>query len=251
MKESLPAEGPGSDPALYAKTKLTKRQQAILSYIRAAVAERGYPPSLREIGESVGLASPSSVVYQLKTLEDRGLVRRDPHRPRAMELRKPQNVEETALGNTAQKNTAQPVDAASTSAAPTAGLEFDTSRTTFVPVLGRIAAGGPILAEENAEDIYALPRDLVGEGELFLLKVVGESMIGAAICDGDFVAVRKQPDALSGDIVAALIDDEATVKTFKQENGQVWLMPSNPMFEPIPGNNARIMGKVVSVLRKI
>ncbi|MGV0798928.1 transcriptional repressor LexA, partial [Mycolicibacterium elephantis] len=122
---------------------------------------------------------------------------------------------------------------------------------TFVPVLGRIAAGGPILAEEAVEDVFPLPRELVGEGSLFLLKVVGESMVDAAICDGDWVVVRQQNVAENGDIVAAMIDGEATVKTFKRTGGQVWLMPHNPAFDPIPGNEAAVLGKVVTVIRKV
>jgi len=122
---------------------------------------------------------------------------------------------------------------------------------TYVPVLGRIAAGGPILAEEAVEDVFPLPRELVGEGALFLLKVVGESMVDAAICDGDWVVIRQQNVADNGDIVAAMIDGEATVKTFKRTGGQVWLMPHNPAFDPIPGNDAAVLGKVVTVIRKI
>ena len=120
-----------------------------------------------------------------------------------------------------------------------------------MPLVGRIAAGGPILAEQSVEEIFPLPKSLVGEGELFMLKVSGDSMIDAAICDGDFVVVRRQPTCENGDIVAALLDDEATVKTFKKRDGHVWLMPHNPTYEPIAGDHATIMGKVVSVLRKI
>ena len=120
-----------------------------------------------------------------------------------------------------------------------------------VPVVGRIAAGGPILAEEQIEDVFPLPRQLVGEGTLFLLKVVGDSMVEAAICDGDWVVVRQQNVADNGDIVAAMLDGEATVKTFKRAGGQVWLMPHNPAFDPIPGNDAVVLGKVVTVIRKI
>ena len=122
---------------------------------------------------------------------------------------------------------------------------------TFVPVLGRIAAGGPILAEEAVEDVFPLPRELVGEGTLFLLKVAGDSMINAAIADGDWVVVRQQPDAINGDIVAAMIDGEATVKTFKKSDGHVWLMPHNPTYAPILGDESSILGKVVAVLRRV
>jgi len=202
--------------------------------IREAVEARGYPPSIREIGDAVGLTSPSSVAHQLRVLEQKGYLRRDPNRPRALEV--------TMNGAAASRK-------ASASSASEASA--NASRTAYVPVLGRIAAGGPILAEESVEAVFPLPRDLTGEGDLFLLHVVGESMIDAAICDGDYVVVRKQDTADSGEIVAALIGDEATVKTLKRRDGQVWLMPHNPAFAPIPGDDARILGKVVSVLRKL
>ncbi|MEI6109279.1 MAG: transcriptional repressor LexA, partial [Actinomycetes bacterium] len=121
----------------------------------------------------------------------------------------------------------------------------------YVPLVGRIAAGGPILAEQAVEEIFPLPKSLVGDGDLFMLKVAGDSMIDAAICDGDFVVIRRQASCENGDIVAALLDDEATVKTFKKRDGHVWLMPHNPAYEPILGDHATIMGKVVSVLRKV
>lgn len=213
---------------------LTARQRTILNVIRASVSERGYPPSIREIGDAVGLTSTSSVAHQLRTLERKGYLRRDPNRPRAVDVRGP---EEAAGSDAAPRS-----DVAGSDALP---------EPTFVPVLGRIAAGGPILAEEAVEDVFPLPRELVGEGELFLLKVVGESMVDAAICDGDWVVVRQQNVADNGDIVAAMIDGEATVKTFKRTGGQVWLMPHNPVFDPIPGNDAVVLGKVVTVIRKV
>lgn len=203
------------------ETGLTPRQQAILRVIRQAVEERGYPPSVREIGEGVGLTSPSSVAHQLGTLERLGYLRKDPHRPRALVV----------------------------ADAPHANVSHPDS--VNVPLLGRIAAGGPILAEQHTQGSMALPRDLVGEGDLFMLQVVGDSMIDAAICDGDWVVVRQQPNAENGEIVAALLDDEATVKTFKRQDGHVWLMPHNPAYAPILGDDARIMGKVVSVLRRV
>lgn len=228
---------------------LSPRQRTILDMIRAAVAERGYPPSIREIGDAVGLTSPSSVAYQLHMLEKKGFIRRDPHRPRAMEVLSPgSNAVRgrlTAPAEDAQGAHAQGADAESSELAEL------TSRTTMVPVLGRIAAGGPILAEEAVEAVFPLPSELVGEGDLFLLKVVGDSMIDAAICDGDWVVVRSQQTAEVGDIVAALLEDEATVKTFKRSGGHVWLMPHNPAYEPIPGDDARILGRVVSVLRRL
>ncbi|WP_046315446.1 transcriptional repressor LexA [Mycobacterium sp. UM_Kg1] len=214
---------------------LTPRQRTILSVIRASVNERGYPPSIREIGDAVGLTSTSSVAHQLRTLERKGYLRRDPNRPRAVDVRGLDDVAGAA-------EAAQTTEFAGSDALP---------EPTFVPVLGRIAAGGPILAEEAVEDVFPLPRELVGEGELFLLKVVGESMVDAAICDGDWVVVRQQNVADNGDIVAAMIDGEATVKTFKRTGGQVWLMPHNPIFDPIPGNDAVVLGKVVTVIRKI
>ncbi len=210
---------------------LTERQRTILEVIRASVTSRGYPPSIREIGDAVGLTSTSSVAHQLRTLERKGYLRRDPNRPRAVDVRGTEETTPSAV-----------TDVAGSDALP---------EPTFVPVLGRIAAGGPILAEEAVEDVFPLPRELVGEGSLFLLKVVGESMIDAAICDGDWVVIRQQNVADNGDIVAAMIDGEATVKTFKRTAGQVWLMPHNPAFDPIPGNEAAILGKVVTVIRKV
>jgi repressor LexA len=215
---------------------LTDRQRKVLEVIRASVNERGYPPSIREIGDAVGLTSTSSVAHQLRTLERKGFLRRDPNRPRAVDVR---GLDESF--GPPPHDDSQPQSA-----------EHDELPTpTFVPVLGRIAAGGPILAEQAVEDVFPLPRELVGEGSLFLLKVVGESMIDAAICDDDWVVVRQQNVADNGDIVAAMIEGEATVKTFKKTGKQVWLLPHNPLFEPINGNNAAILGKVVTVIRKL
>ena len=225
---------------------LTRRQRRILEVIKDAVDSRGYPPSIREMGESVGLASSSSVAHQLKVLEQKGFLRRDPNRPRALEVLLP------------GEGTATVTPTAITPASPTIGADPDETGVNdaypapvHVPVLGRIAAGGPILAEERIEDVFALPRQLVGEGTMFLLEVRGDSMIEAAICDRDWVVVRQQPTADNGDIVAALLDNEATVKTFKRQDGQVWLMPHNAAYDPIDGNHASILGKVVAVLRKI
>ncbi|KAE8763827.1 transcriptional repressor LexA [Georgenia thermotolerans] len=215
---------------------LTERQRLILATIRSAVAERGYPPSMREIGEAVGLTSPSSVKHQLGVLERKGYVRRDPNRPRAIEL-----IDQVGAR-------------ASSVTGPVAAFDAEGLRTgpaTLVPVVGRIAAGGPILAEQAVEDVFPLPRQLVGDGELFLLRVVGESMIDAAICDGDWVVVRRQPVAENGEIVAAMIDGEATVKTFQRRDGHVWLLPQNPAFSPIPGDAAQVLGRVVTVLRSL
>ena len=222
------------DPAAI-EASLTPRQQRVLDVIRSSVRERGYPPSIREIGDAVGLTSTSSVAHQLRALERKGLLKRDRNRPRAVNI---QDGEPTL-----------PPSGGGSAAQPDDGSQLPTP--TFVPVLGRIAAGGPILAEEAVEDVFPLPRELVGEGSLFLLKVVGESMIDAAICDGDWVVVRQQNVADNGDIVAAMIDGEATVKTFKRTSGHVWLMPHNELFEPIPGDEAQILGKVVTVMRRI
>ncbi len=210
---------------------LTPRQRRILEVIRDSVERRGYPPSVREIGEAVGLTSPSSVSYQLASLQKKGLLRRDPNRPRAVDVRSPADMDALAEAN-AEETANRPVPA-------------------YVPLVGRIAAGGPILAEEAIEDVFPLPREIVGEGNLFLLKVVGDSMVEAAICDGDWVVVRQQPVAENGDIVAAMIDGEATVKTFRRRDGHVWLVPHNPAYTPIPGDEATVLGRVVTVLRRL
>jgi repressor LexA len=229
----------GGEPALRAVTPmvssfpdvatpdLTTRQRRILEFIRGWVERYGYPPSVREIGEAVGLVSPSSVAYQLKELERKGFLRRDPNRPRAVDVRPPSEMLD---------------DEAARAQRPT---------PAYVPMLGRIAAGGPILAEQAVEEIFPLPRELVGEGEVFMLQVKGDSMLEAAICDGDWVVVRQQPTANAGEIVAAMLDGEATVKTYRRRDGHVWLMPANAAFDPIPGDDATIMGRVVAVLRRI
>ncbi|HEY8373994.1 MAG TPA: transcriptional repressor LexA [Pseudonocardiaceae bacterium] len=207
---------------------LTPRQRRVLEVIRDWQERHGYPPSIREIGEAVGLTSTSSVAYQLGALVRKGYLRKDPNRPRAVGIVPPE------------------VDTRS----PTAEAD-QHSAPAYVPVVGRIAAGGPILAEQDIEDVFPLPREIVGEGSLFLLRVVGDSMVGAAIMDGDWVVVRQQSTAENGDIVAAMIDGEATVKTFKRRDGHVWLMPHNPLYEPILGDEASILGRVVAVLRKL
>ncbi len=215
---------------------LTVRQRKILEVIKEHVEERGYPPSMRQIGEIVGLYSPSSVAYQLRALEEKGWIRRDPRLPRAIEVRLPDGRFGPVVHAMGGEET---------------GSGDELPDMAYVPVLGRIAAGGPILAEQAVEEIFPLPRTLVGEGDLFLLKVVGDSMVDAAICDGDFVAVRVQPVAENGDIVAALLDDEATVKTYQKKGKQVWLLPHNEAYSPIDGTHAQILGKVVSVLRRV
>ncbi|MEZ5150840.1 transcriptional repressor LexA [Rhodococcus zopfii] len=235
MTDANSASGPARAATTDSTAGLTERQRRVLEVIRDSVAERGYPPSIREIGDAVGLNSTSSVAHQLRTLERKGFLRRDANRPRAVDVR---GLEDSTV---APDGTSETVTSTA-SAVPSAAM---------VPVVGRIAAGGPILAEEAVEDVFPLPRELVGQGSLFLLKVVGESMIDAAICDGDWVVVRQQNVADNGDIVAAMLDGEATVKTFKRVKKDVWLMPHNPMFEPIPGNDAVVLGKVVTVIRKI
>lgn len=212
-------------------TVLTLRQRRILDYIRECVQARGYPPSMREIGERVGLTSSSSVAHQLKGLEIKGFIRRDPTLPRAIEI-------------------LQPLDPAQSDEADEDYREAHPE-PAYVPLVGRIAAGGPILAEESVEEVIPLPKNLVGEGTLFSLTVKGDSMINAAICEGDMVVVRQQPDAESGEIVAAMIDGEATVKTLQKKAGEVWLLPQNDAYDPIPGEDAVILGKVVAVLRRI
>jgi repressor LexA len=219
-----PADGAG----------LTVRQRKVLEVIRSSVDRRGYPPSMREIGEAVGLTSSSSVSHQLATLERKGFLRRDPNRPRAIEVRSPQRP----------------------ARAPDEGVDQTGSgdarpEASYIPVVGRIAAGGPILAEQVVEDVFPMPRQVVGDGTLFLLQVRGDSMIEAAICDGDWVVVRQQPVADNGEIVAAMIDGEATVKTFKRRDGHVWLLPQNAAYDPIPGDEATVLGRVTAVLRRV
>lgn len=217
---------------------LTHRQRLVLDTIRTLVERRGYPPSMREIGEAVGLTSPSSVSHQLETLQRKGFLRRDPNRPRAIELTTPGEARALPVAPT----TADDDVTGSGDARP---------QPSYVPLVGRIAAGGPILAEQAVEDVFPLPRQLVGDGQLFMLKVVGDSMLEAAICDGDWVVVRQQPVADNGDIVAAMIDGEATVKTFKRRDGHIWLLPHNSAYAPIPGDDATVLGRVVAVLRRV
>ncbi|MDO7867643.1 transcriptional repressor LexA [Nocardioides jiangxiensis] len=221
-------------------TGLTPRQQRILNVIRDALEARGYPPSMREIGDAVGLTSSSSVSHQLKVLEQKGFLKRDPNRPRAIEVFLPEVL-------AARRS----IGAAEEVSYDETGIGDSVPAATYVPVVGRIAAGGPILAEERVEDVFPLPKSLVGDGTLFLLEVSGDSMIDAAICSGDYVVIRQQPTATNGDMVAALLDGEATVKTFKKKDGQVWLMPHNDAYDPIDGTHASILGIVTAVLRRV
>jgi repressor LexA len=223
-------------------TGLTPRQQRVLATIRDSIEKRGYPPSMREIGQAVGLTSSSSVAHQLRVLEQKGFLKRDPNRPRALEVFLPEVM--------AARRSISGVDTAESSYDET-DVGDARPEATYVPMVGRIAAGGPILAEETLEDVFPLPKQLVGEGTLFLLEVRGDSMIDAAICDGDYVVVRQEQTAENGDIVAALIEGEATVKTFQRKDGHPWLLPHNAAYDPIDGTHATILGKVTAVLRRV
>jgi repressor LexA len=223
----------GTDrPTTRRRKSLSDKQLAILDVIQRSVASQGYPPSMREIGDAVGLSSLSSVTHQLNQLELSGYLRRDPKRPRALEVL----IEMPTQEQDAPENSGY---------APSVG------DAAMVPLVGRIAAGVPILADQQIDEVFPLPRQLVGKGELFMLKVVGDSMIDAAICDGDWIVVRQQKTAENGDIVAAMLDDEATVKVFQQRDGHTWLLPRNSSFAPILGDFAEVLGKVVAVLRSV
>ena len=202
-------------------TEISARHRQILDLIRDVVADRGYPPSVREIGEAVGLSSPSTVHSHLSTLVRAGLLRRDPSKPRAIEV-------VDRVGRT-------------------------STRVREVPVLGRVAAGAPILASEDVEEVLSLPTELIGEGPVFLLRVKGQSMIGAGILDGDLVAVRRQPDANDGEIVAVLINGEdATIKRLRRRQGRVILVAENPDFPPMVYDaGVEIIGKVMAVFRRV
>ena len=222
---------------------LTPRQTKVLLSIKDSIEKRGYPPSMREIGEAVGLTSSSSVAHQLRVLEEKGFLKRDPNRPRALEVFLPEVMAaRRSIGSTTAE-AESPYDET--------GVGDAMPAATYVPMVGRIAAGGPILAEETLEDVFPLPKQLVGEGTLFMLEVRGDSMVDAAICSGDYVVVRQEQTAENGEIVAALIDGEATVKTFQRKDGHVWLLPHNPAYDPIDGTHATILGKVTAVLRRI
>jgi len=207
--------------------ELSPRQRAILEVIQASIDEQGYPPSVREIGDAVGLSSSSSVHAQLEALEARGYLRRDASKGRAMELGRD----------------------------PVTHLTLRPGATRNVPLVGEIAAGAPILAEERIDTVLALPKELVGDGELFMLSVRGDSMIEAGVLDGDLVVVRAQPRVEQGEMCAALVDGEATVKFFRRtRDGEVFLDPANPAYQPIPvrpDQDARVLGKVVTVMRSV
>jgi repressor LexA len=221
-------------------TGLTPRQQRILAHLRDCIEKRGYPPSMREIGSAVGLTSTSSVAHQLKVLEQKGFIKRDPHRPRALEVFLPEVL-------AARKS----ISAVDEPAFDETGIGDAVPEARYVPVVGTIAAGAPILAEEQTEAVFPLPKELVGDGQLFLLRVKGDSMIEAAICDGDYIVIQQAQTADNGDFVAALIDGEATVKELRRKDGKVWLIPHNSALEPIDGTHASILGKVTAVLRSL
>lgn len=217
-------------PQTRRRKSLSDKQLAILEVIQRSIARYGYPPSMREIGDAVGLKSLSSVTHQLNQLELSGYLRRDAGKTRAMEVL----IDLPGTSTENPDDTAPPVGDAA-----------------MVPLVGHIAAGVPITADQQVEEIFPLPRQLVGKGDLFMLKVNGESMIDAAICDGDWVVVRTQNNAENGDIVAAMLEGEATVKAFRQRDGHTWLLPRNSAFEPILGDEAVVLGKVVAVLRAV
>ncbi len=233
MDHSDRPDSTAAKPGTRRRKSLSDKQLAILEVIKRAVAGRGYPPSMREIGDAVGLSSLSSVTHQLNQLELSGYLRRDPNRPRALEVLIDLPQTEGAAADNSFGSATPVGDAA------------------MVPMVGRIAAGIPITAEQQIDEVFPLPRMLVGKGQLFMLKVSGDSMIEAAICDGDWIVVRQQKTAENGDIVAAMLDNEATVKVFRQRDGHTWLLPRNSNFEPILGDYAELLGKVVAVLRSI
>ena len=242
MTESAdPGGAPGRPDRPDPDHVLTWRQRKILRFIADCVARSGYPPSMEEIGAAVGLVSTSSVSYQISVLERKGYLHRDGRRPRTVEVRMPRHQPAPDRENRRERTTNRSGGT----------LDIPSQAAVDVPVLGRIAAGAPILAREHVEDVFPLPRRLVGDGTLFVLKVAGDSMINAAILDGDWVVVRQQDDAQSGDIVAIMVGAEVTVKTLRRSGGSDWLVSHNPAYTPIPGDDATILGKVVAVLRRV
>ena len=227
---ALDADASANKPRTRRRKSLSEKQLAILEVIQRSVNQKGYPPSMREIGDAVGLSSLSSVTHQLGQLELSGYLRRDPGKTRALEVL----IDLPGLSTENPADTSPPMGDAA-----------------MVPLVGRIAAGVPITADQQVDEVFPLPRQLVGKGTLFMLKVTGESMIDAAICDGDWVVVREQHTAENGDIVAAMLDGEATVKVLRQRDGHTWLLPRNSAFEPILGDEATVLGKIVAVLRAV
>ena len=208
--------------------KITKRHQQIYDFIRSYQKEKGYPPSVREMAAAVGLSSPSTVHAHLSALEDHGLIKRDATKPRALEVF-------NADGSS--------VKLAEVTETPSRG-------TISLPLVGRVAAGMPILAEQNVEDTFTLPTEIATDSSSFVLEVHGDSMINAGIFNGDYIIVREQKSAMNGEIIVAMIDGEATVKTFYRENGRVRLQPENDAMEPIYADNPTILGKVVALMRR-
>ncbi len=228
---------------------LSARQREILLVVHEEVRSHGFPPSVREIAERVGLASPSTVKHHLDALERCGYLQRVPGLPRALEL------SEAARAELGVDSPAAPIPEAKAPAARVVTIDLPAAHVdeerSSIPLVGRIAAGAPITAEQYVEDVFDLPTRLTGHGSLFMLEVHGESMIEAGILDGDFVVVRSQSSATPGEIVAAMIDGEATVKVLSKKDGHVWLLPCNEDYAPIPGDEATILGKVVTVLRSL
>lgn len=227
---------------------LSPRQRQILLVVHEEVRAHGFPPSVREIATRVGLASPSTVKHHLDALERSGYLQRVPGLPRALELSDAARLELGVDADSAAPAQAPAAARVVTIDLPAAHVDEDRSS---IPLVGRIAAGAPITAEQHVEDVFELPTRLTGHGSLFMLEVSGESMIDAGILDGDFVVVRSQSSATPGEIVAAMIDGEATVKVLSTKDGHVWLLPCNEDYAPIPGDEATILGKVVTVLRSL
>lgn len=215
--------------------KISTRQLEILAFLRDSISENGYAPTVRETCTGIGLSSPSSVKYHFDALESHGLIDRDPQRPRTLTL--------TPAGRALLPEEEAPK--------PVTSIDELRADSVDVPLVGRIAAGSPILADQMVEEVFSIPRQMTGNGEMFMLEVSGDSMVDAGIFDGDWVVVRRQQDARNGDIVAALIDDEATVKSFDRRDGHVWLLPHNDAYAPIPGDMSTILGRVVTVIRAL
>ncbi len=228
------------------ETTLTDRQLQILRHVRAHANDHGFPPSVREIAQAVGLASPSTVKHHLDMLERSGHLQRIQGLPRALEV---SDLGRAALGEApAPAEVTNPLATFVELTVPVGHSDEDGSA---IPLVGRIAAGSPITAEQYVEDVFQLPTRLTGHGELFMLEVSGDSMVEAGILDGDFVVVRAQNTAHEGEIVAAMIEEEATVKVFSRRDGHVWLLPCNEDYSPIPGDHATILGRVVTVIRAL
>ena len=232
------------------RTALTERQKEVLNALRSELLKNRYAPTIREIADRCGFSSTSSVKYQLDALEDKGYIVRDPRRPRTILLT------ELGLENTHRRLYADYTSAgiprgAAAEEPKTSAEDFHVDPSVNVPVVGRIAAGSPILADQVVEEVRPLPRSLTGDGELFMLKVVGDSMVEAAICDGDWVVIRRQPVAENGEIVAAMIEGEATVKVLQRKDGHTLLLPRNSEYRPIPADDAEVLGRVVTVLRSL